>query len=178
MSGARIGFTLDDKAFAASVTKLSGGLKTGVLRAIGVALVEVVNQRFESGTDPFGQKWHALLPAYAQIKKGPGILRASLMLQRSVTFATSPGQVTVGSNRIYAAVHQFGATIKPVNAKALAFRLGAPSTGPRGGKKTSIFIVRAKSVTIPQRPYLGFGPNDQRAVMETMAVFIGHTING
>lgn len=174
MTGARISFTLDDKAFVASFAKLEAGLKTGVARAIGVALVEVTNKRFESGTDPFGQKWQPLLPAYAAIKRGPGILRASLMLQRSVTFTTAGNQITVGTNRIYAAVHQFGATIKPVNARALVFRLGM--AGPRGGKSSG--IVRAKSVTIPARPYLGFGPNDQRAVMETLAVFIGQTFSG
>jgi len=173
MSGARIGFTLDDKAFTADVAKLGGVLKSGVVRAIGVALVEVTNKRFESGTDPFGQAWHALLPAYAAIKRGPGILRASLMLQRSVTFATSGAQVTIGSNRVYAAVHQFGATIKPVNARALVFRLGG--AGPGGKSKSG--IVRVKSVTIPARPYLGFGPNDQRAVMETLAVFIGRAFS-
>lgn len=170
MTGARIRFTLDDKDFRAGVTKLGGVLKTGVVRAIGVALVEVVNKRFESGTDPFGQKWQALNPAYAAIKRGPGILRASLMLQRSVTFSASGSQVTIGTNRIYAGVHQFGATIKPVRAKALVFRMGG--VGPRGGAG----IVRVKSVTIPARPYLGFGPDDQRAVMETLGVFIDRTL--
>lgn len=165
MTGARIAFTLDDKGFDTGVQKLGGVLRTGTIRAIGVALVETTMQRFETGTDPMGQKWAALLPAYAAIKKGPGILRASLMLQRSVTFATAGSTVTVGSNRIYAAVHQFGATIKPVRAKALAFRLGA--TGPRGGKSSA--LVFAKSVTIPQRPYLGFGPKDQRAVLDVVS---------
>jgi phage gpG-like protein len=145
-----------------------------VARAIGVALVEVVNQRFETGTEPFGAKWQKLNPAYAAIKTGPGILRASLMLQRSVTFQTSGLQITVGSNRIYAGVHQFGATIKPVNAKALAFRLGV--TGAKGGTKAG--IVRVKSVTIPARPYLGFGPNDQRAVLQTIGIFVGRTFSG
>ena len=174
MSGTRIGYTFDDKAFAAAVAKLSGGLSKGVMKAIGTGLVEVVNQRFESGTEPMGAKWHPLLPAYAAIKKGPGILRASLMLQRSVTFSVAGNQVTIGSNRIYAAVHQFGATIKPVRAKALAFRLGM--AGPRGGKSSG--IVRAKSVTVPARPYLGFGPKDQRSVMETLAVFLHHELSG
>lgn len=165
MTAARITFTLDDKGFDTGVQRLGGVLRTSTIRAIGVALVETTMQRFESGTDPMGQKWKALLPAYAAIKKGPGILRASLMLQRSVTFATAGATVTVGSNRVYAAVHQFGATIKPVRAKALAFRLGA--TGPKGGK--SFALVRAKAVTIPQRPYLGFGPKDQRAVLDVVS---------
>jgi phage virion morphogenesis protein len=180
MTGARITYKLDDKTFEAAVTKLGGVLRTGVMRQIGVALVEQTNRRFDAGRDPFGQKWQALLPAYAMIKRGPGILRASQMLQRSVTYAATGNQVTVGSNRIYAAVHQFGATITAKNGKGLAFMLGsAGPRGPRGGKsKTLKHWVHAQSVRIPQRPYLGFGPNDQRAVMEVVAEELQRTFGG
>ena len=166
MSGARIQVTLDDAAYQQALTALGGALNHGrIMRPIGVALVEEVQQRFDRGVDVWGVRWQALHPAYALIKRGPGILRASQMLQRSITYQTAGNRVDVGSNRIYAAVHQFGATIKPVRAKALAFHLGGVSVGPRGGKKTGSVLVKAKSVTIPARPYLGFGPNDQRAVM-------------
>ncbi len=68
----------------------------------------------------------------------------------------SADQIAVGSNRVYAAIHQFGGTIVPKTAAALVFRLGSR-------------VVRAKSVTIPQRPYLGFGPKDQRAVLDVVS---------
>ena len=168
--GARIHFTLDDKAFIASIDRVGGVLKTGWVRAIGAGLVEVVQERFDTATEPLGGKWQALNPAYAAIKRGPGILRASLMLQRSMTFAAGGNQVTVGSNRVYAGVHQFGATIKPVRARALVFRMGG--AGPRGGAG----FVRAKKVTIPARPYLGFGPKDQRSVMETTATLVNRAL--
>ena len=132
MTDARITCTLDDKDYRAALTKLGGVLRTGIQRAIGAALVEVVRKRFESGTEPFGPKWKPLLPAYAAIKQGPGILRASGMLQRSVTYEVSGNTIAIGSNRIYAAVHRFGATIEPKNGKASAFRQGA--TGKRGGE--------------------------------------------
>ncbi len=168
MTGARISFTLDDTAFQDAVTRLGGVLRTGVLAAIGVALVEEVNKRFESGSDVWGTAWQPLLPAYAQIKRGPGILRESRMLQRSITFRVSGSTIAVGSNRIYAAVHQFGATITAKNAPALAFKLGV--AGPKGGIEPA--FVHVQSVHIPARPYLGFGPNDQRAVMEVLGLFV------
>lgn len=174
MSGSRIHFTLDDKAFTAAVAQLGGVLRTGIVRAIGVALLTQTEKRFDSGTDPFGQKWHALLPAYAAIKKGSLILVANGLLRKSLTMATSGSTVTIGSNSVYAAVHQFGATIKPVGAKALAFKLGF--TNAKG--KTASGIVRVKSVTIPARPYLGFGPNDQRAVLETVSGFVTRAFSG
>jgi phage gpG-like protein len=176
MSGARIHFTLDDKRFSDAVQRLGGVLHAGVLKAIGTGLVEVVHHRFDRAREPFGARWHPLLPAYAAIKKGPGILRESGMrggLMGSITFHVSGSQVTIGSNKKYAAVHQFGATIKPVNARSLVFKLGV--AGPKGGTKSG--IVRAKSVTIPARPYLGFGPEDQRAVLETVGSFIDRALS-
>lgn len=170
MSGTRIGYTLDDKDYRRAVQQLGGVLHARILPAIGTTLVEVVQKRFESAKEPFGAAWKPLSPGYAAIKKGPGILRASRMLQRSVAYLVSGNKITIGSNRIYAAVHQFGATIKPVRAKALAFKMGG--AGKRGG----VGLVRAKSVTIPARPYLGFGPADQRAVMEVLNDFVHRTL--
>lgn len=178
MAGSSIGYVWDDKQTLAAISRLGGIVRSAVPRAIGVALVDTTQRRFDSGREPFGAPWHKLNPAYAQIKKGPGILRASLNLDLSVTFQVSGLKITVGSNRIYAAVHQFGATIKPVRAKALAFRLGGAGVGPRGGKRTTTFLVRAKSVTIPARPYLGFGPADQRAAFEVLNSFVRRAVSG
>lgn len=171
MTGARLNATLDDKAFMAGVARLGGVLHVGVLSAIGTAMVEETQKRFETGRDVWGVAWAPLSPAYAQIKRGPGILRASRMLQRSITFQVSGASVTVGSNRVYAGVHQFGAVITPKNAPALTFLLGAGA-----GMKSRYMLVHAQSVRIPQRPYLGFGPNDQRAVMDVLDVFVQRSL--
>lgn len=127
-----------------------------LLRAIGTGLVEVTRDRFASGTDPQGQPWAPLNPLYAATKRGPGILRESAMrggLMASVTFDTAPGQLRVGTNKIYAGVHQFGGTILPKAKRALAFRIGGE------------FIV-ARSVTIPARPFLGIGPEDEDMILD------------
>lgn len=55
-----------------------------------------------------------------------------------------------GSNKIYAAVHRFGAVIRPKTAEAVRFRLASG-------------LVRARSVTIPARPYLGLSAEDRRS---------------
>lgn len=79
-------------------------------------------------------------------------------LQGSITFRTGPDQVAVGTNKVYGAVHQFGATIRP-KGRALVFNLG--------GRK-----VFARSVTIPARPYLGFGAEDRQAVLDALDVLL------
>lgn len=131
---------------------------TPVMRAIGVAFVEEVHTRFERAVDPQGVAWTPLLPDYAATKRGPGILRESAMrggLMGSITFRASHESVEVGANKIYAAVHQFGATIVPVRAPFLVFGLA-------GG------VAHASSVTIPARPYLGIGPSEERIIFEVL----------
>lgn len=131
---------------------------TPVMRAIGVALVDETHTRFQQAKDPQGQPWAPLLPAYESMKRGPGILRESAMrggLMGSITFRAGHEAVEVGTNKIYAAVHQFGATIRPVRAERLVFRL---ATG----------VAHAESVTIPARPFLGIGPDDERAIFEVL----------
>lgn len=66
-----------------------------------------------------------------------------------------------GSGLIYAAIHQMGGEIRPVNAPALAF----PSADGE--------MIFAQKVTIPARPYLGVSAANA-AQMERLALsFIG-----
>ena len=165
MTGALIRYTLEDKDYRAWIERLGGVVGKPLMRAIGTGLIEQVQQRFDTGKDVWGVTWAPLLPAYAAIKKGPGILVASRRLRRSITMEAGSGSVTVGSNMIYAAVHQFGATIKAKTPKGLAFMLGGNTSKHN---KKGFFLVRVQSVFVPARPYLGFGPNDERSVRETL----------
>lgn len=158
------GVTLETKVVAQPAQMLFKELRllmtdtTPVMRAIGVALVEEVHTSFDRGVDPWDQPWAALNPDYESTKTGPGILRESAMrggLMGSITFKANHESVEVGTSKIYAAVHQFGATIEPRHAPYLVFSLGGR-------------VVHATSVTIPARPYLGLGPRAERAVLETM----------
>lgn len=155
MTGARITAIFNDQDLQRGLRalRMMAADSLPLMTAIGSALVKTSQARFDSATDPAGHAWAALRPAYAAEKRGPGILRESGLLQRSLTFRAGYGQVEVGTNRVYGAVHQFGATIRPKNTPALVFRMG--------GK-----LVHVKSVTIPARPYLGFGAADVAAVEE------------
>lgn len=99
----------------------------------------LVDLGFETGTDPGGGAWAPLSERDGQP------LRDTRRLQSSFTYETTPEGFEVGTNVEYAATHQFGAVIKPVNAKALAWKT-------RGGTKHF-----AQRVVIPKRPML---PND------------------
>ena len=156
MAGARLTATFKADEFRGAIRHLAEQLHdtAPLMRSIGERMVRNTSDRMEGSTDATGKAWAPLQPAYAAIKRGPGILRESLQLQKSLTFYASSGHVVWGSNVIYAAVQQFGGKIVPKNAKALVFRFGS------GGG-----IVRAKSVTLPARPYLGLDGEDQRQVV-------------
>ena len=69
-------------------------------------------------------------------------------LMNSIHYQISGNLLLVGSNLIYAATHQFGATIKAKNAKSLSWKIG----------DQSIFV---KQVVIPAREYLGISLADE-----------------
>lgn len=157
-------FTFDDERLVLALDHLAltPARSEGLMRVLGQALVETTRRRFETSTAPDGTPWTPLNPAYAEVRKPHRILVQAGMrggLKGSIHYRAWTREVVVGTDKIYGAVHQFGAVIKPVKAKALVFRMG------RG-------LVFARKVTIPARPYLGFGPRDVAAVEAATAAFL------
>ena len=170
MSGVTFTVEFDDREAMAAFGRLAGALrdKRPLLRAIGVGLASNTRARFNEGRGPGDVAWAPLNPAYAAIKRGTHILVGSGMsggLQGSISFATGSDTVSVGTNKVYGAIHQFGGTIRPKNAKALRFRLA-------GG------FVFVKQVRIPARPYLGFDDRDQVTVTEAVEDVLDAAIRG
>jgi phage virion morphogenesis protein len=164
MSGARLTATFQDAEIRAGLARMraTGRNPVPMMRAIGTRLVANTQDRFDAAEAPDGSPWKALLPAYAALKRGPGILRESGMrggLQGSIAFDTAGSELAIGSNKIYAAVHQFGATIRAKNAPALRFRLGNG-------------MVAVRSVTIPARPYLGLSRRDEEDTLDVVEFFL------
>lgn len=130
---------------------------TPLMDEIGSALADSTRHRFEAQKDPEGKPWRPLSEmtilgrlggvskAYtkkmnftARAKRQIGnmkILQASRRLELSITHHVSRDAVEVGSNVIYAAIHQFG--------------------GEAG---------RGKKIRIPARPYLGIDAADESAI--------------
>ena len=181
MTGASFSASLRAAPVLAAMRRLEalGAHPGSFLAPIGAGLVELTLQRFERGRDPEGRPWAPWLPAYAAITRSNGILRGrgtSGGLMGSISFRVEGAGVRVGSNKKYAAVHQFGATIRPVNAPALAFFLGSVRLGPRGGVHRDRHLVLAKKVVVPARPYLGFGPAERAMVLEQVQLAVERAI--
>ncbi|MCP4354931.1 MAG: phage virion morphogenesis protein [Proteobacteria bacterium] len=136
----------------------------GLLENIGVVLDETTKDRMNEEKSPDLQSWQELSPFYKQHKKGKKILQESGFnggLIQSLNASINGNELTYGSNKVYAAIHQFGGTIKPKKAKALKIKTGK-------GKATLV-----KKVTILQREYLGFGVNESAAIHKELDALLG-----
>ena len=122
-----------------------------LLAELGEYGLRSTRARFKTQTAPDGTAWAALQPWYQKEKRRNKnrILTLNGYLRGQMTWQfVGDRTVEIGSNLPYAAVHQFGATIKPRAAKVLMFRGHV-----------------AKSVTIPARPYLGLSDEDRSEIV-------------
>jgi phage virion morphogenesis protein len=163
---AMIRIEVEDKAVRAVLTRLHAHMRDmrPFLKNAGEILVEGTHERFESMTDPEGHPWKALSPGYAAAKKRnrSRILTLSGQLGGTIRYQLSGSDtVLVGSNKIYAAIHQLGGTIRvpemrPKNKKALYWP----------GAAHPVRKVRGHDVHMPARAYLGVGERDRVRLLE------------
>src|SRR3954471_15032957 len=101
----------------------SGGDLTPAMKKIAVYLEGVSEQRFETGEGPGGVKWKV---SERVREHGGQTLVLSGDLQTSVHAEATATSVEIGPERsfgsaVYAAIHQFGGTIRAKAKKALHF---------------------------------------------------------
>jgi len=97
------------------------GRPSELLNEIGKALVTSTKERFSTQQSPDKTKFKALSPRYltSKIKKGfkGGILSRTGELKKSIRYEVDGKTLTVGSNQVYAATHQFGSKINNIPAR-------------------------------------------------------------
>lgn len=154
MSGVTV--KIDDRLVLRAINSIidAAANPSNTLSRIGAVATDLVRLGFDNSTDPYGRPWKPVLRAGGQPLRDTG------NLANSWTYAVRGDAVAVGSNLTVthdgrshnlAAIHQHGATIRPVKAKALRFMLN--------GK-----MVTAKKTVIRPRKMLPEGgwPNDWR----------------
>jgi len=138
-----------------------------VLEAAGASIIMNTRRRMERGVAPDSTAWKPLNPSYAAVKEGPGILRgpnySTSGLYRSITRQVQGHTLRWGSNKVYAAIHQFGGVIKPKNKRALFFHIGGHE-------------IVAGSVRIPARPYLGFTDEDRADLIGELEAYLARAM--
>ena len=126
--------------------------------AFGLILESNTIDRFDRETDPAGQKWQKSERAKAE---GGKTLTDTARLKGSIAYEASATSIRVGTNVAYARVHQDGfsgtqkvATHKRTMSQVFGLKLQSPIE----------VIVPAfqRSIKMPVRAYLGFGPEDEQ----------------
>jgi phage virion morphogenesis protein len=149
----------------------SDTLSAGIARALAAsqdftpAMAEVVRvletgvrERFETGRDPQGKPW---TPSQRAIAQGGRTLDDTGALLSSMASASDSTSAVVGTNLVYAAIHQAGGTIRPKRGRALNTPFG-----PRG------------AVRMPARPFLGFGAYETEEIEEILGRHLRDALEG
>ncbi|ALF02104.1 phage virion morphogenesis protein [Salipiger abyssi] len=158
--------SFDDVAPRAALARADAGARdlTPLMDQIGTVLVNGAVERIgQTNVAPDGTPWPKSLRA--QLEDGV-TLHDSGQLMRSITEEAAPNQVTVGSNMIYAGIHQTGGTIVPREKGALTFTLANGET------------VTVGSVTIPARPYLGISEGEQADIEDLSVAYFTGLLDG
>jgi phage virion morphogenesis protein len=161
MAGVSMRIDVEDREVRAALGRLlrAGEDMSEALDAIGSGLEANIVDRFETGRGPGGRPWKPSI----RVKKTGGqtlVDSGAAGLMGSITRDVGPRHVTVGTNKIYAAIHQFGGTIRAKAGGRLKFFI--PGVGFRSPRQ----------VAIPPRPFLGIDDADRAVVADELPKFL------
>ena len=175
---ARIRVEWDDLQIRASLDRLiaAGTDMTPLMRDIGEHLLNTTRERFVDQKAPDGTPWAPLAPATKQRKKKnkDKILTESGVLRGQLTYRAGRDGVVVGSPTVYAAAHQFGAQVQMApRTQVLAFAKNstrftsrrAASRHRSGAVRVAFANIRAHTINIQARPFLGVSPDDETEII-------------
>lgn len=204
-SGVGIRVDVDDAQVrrALDVAAAAGADMTRLHRAIAGHVLLTTQRRFERETGPGGVKWPAfaastLARMSARRRADPKLLRDSVRLYDSLMPFSDSGSAAVGTNVVYAAIHQFGGDIsqaarsQQVHVRDAAVGAATTKDGRRVGSKRRFASAksRAKSrrtewvtlpertIRIPARPYLGIDEVDRAEILRIVADQLDATLTG
>jgi len=154
-----------------------------VMRVIAGLLEDRTAENFATESGPLG-KWPAIKPPKNKARTHPKILRDTSRLKASITTRYSETTAEIGTNVIYAAIHQFGGDIDmPARSQQSYFKQHEDGTVGRlfVRKSASNFAQwhtrGAHKIHMPARPFLPFlGQNLQadldRDILHELASFL------
>lgn len=134
------------------------------LKSMGEALTLSTEGRFDSQTDPTGNKWQDVKPRTRKRKKHPKILTESGDLRGSIHPQVDGDTLMIGTPSKYGAIHQLGGTIKQegivvhLKGKGRETRFAKKGEGDREMKVN-------RTINMPARPYLGVSKADEKELV-------------
>ena len=154
----KIDITVDDTQVARAIARMiQGGTDlTPILTDIGEHLLNSSRERFIAEEAPDGSDWASLSETTKSRKKKnkEKILTHRGHLRGTLNYQVTGDELFIGSPRIYAGTHQFGA------------RKGQYGTTSRGGP--------IPWGDIPARPFLGISHEDRAEIRNILQLTIGN----
>lgn len=175
-----VSLKVDDAAVLGALSRLiaAGGNLRGALLNIGEHLQRSTKERFATETAPDGAPWAPLNPEYVKEKEAQGF-NAGILKRRGdlkgegIIYQLGTDEVLVGSDKMYARIHQFGGTIRPKADRKTESGRPAALVFAIGGR-----ILKRASVTIPARPFLGLSADDREEIEAIVEVFLSDALAG
>lgn len=136
-----------------------------IMREVSEDMIDAVKENFEKeGRPPWEKLSQTTIRERARLGYWPGkILQRSGMLLRSIFKKYDESSATVGTNKEYAPLHQFGGSFVTKPFTQAVTKKGRFKSKKRAGKdkkKTDIRFMSSKTVTIPARPFLTIPDNE------------------
>ena len=148
----KIGIELDDARVRDAFNRLlkAGSDMSDLMGDIGEDLLNTTRERFNDEQDPDDRPWRPLSAVTLARKKTnrDKVLTERGHLRGAINYRAGRSHVDIGSSRIHASTHQFGAKKGAFGAT----KRGAPI--PWGD--------------IPARPFLGLSDDDRETILETV----------
>lgn len=187
MAGATLDF--QDAQATGAINRAAAALDNPavLLRDIGEYLLNAHAARFQAQQSPDGTPWAPLSPAYARRKRKrqDRILELDGHLKNTLRYLVSTTELLFGSNRVYAAIHQFGGPIDiPARSQQNYFKQGRDGTvGNRFvSKRKSNFAqwgsMAGYTINMPARPWLGTSTEDDAEITRIADVYLSNAISG
>lgn len=186
---ARITIAIDDAAIDAALARVeAAGLDARALfDDIGASMVVQTQERFLREKDPQYRFWKRHAKSTKR-RRGPNapVLRDRNLLFRSLTHEASRTYARWGTNRKYAAIHQFGGTIERQVSRRIVTTsrrkdgrvLFAKKNTKAKSRVDRLVQVGAHRIVIPARPYLGINDADRAIIAEKVEAYLKAAAEG
>ena len=157
----KIDITLEDTQVVTAINRMihAGTDLTPVLRDIGEHLLNTTRERFRDEEGPDGEAWMPLSETTKARKTRniDKVLTEDGHLAGTLDYLVMGNELLIGSPRIYASTHQFGALKGQFGFAAFDTRAGAFEI-PWGD--------------IPARPFLGISDDDRSTITDVIGDFL------
>lgn len=204
-SGSGVRVDVDDAGVlrALDLAAGAGADMARIHRAIAGHVLTVTQRRIEREIGPGGVHWPAfaastLARMSARRRADPKLLRDSARLYSSLTALADSGRAAVGTNVVYAAIHQFGgdsvqhARSQQVHVRDAAVGAATTKDGRRVGShrrfasaksrakslRTEWVTMPERTIRIPARPYLGIDDADRAEILRIITDVLGGELGG